>query len=124
MQCKIPAIGVASNNIVHYATGYVAKYQTGMPIRYVFVPFPFTCQPRMVDVGYVTGKDMLTGQPLMTAVVDALTSPLTAEEKMSGAPSAEAAEPRLLPPDSEENLRQLFDDKEWTDFNSIILPTE
>lgn len=124
MQCKIPAIGVASDNIVHYATGYVAKYQTGMPIRYVSVPFPFTGQPRMVDIGYVSGKDMLTGQPLMTAVVNALTSPLTAEEKISGAPSEEAAEPRLLPPDSEENLRALFEDKEWTDFNSIILPTE
>ena len=103
MQCKIPAIGVASSNIVHYATGYVAKYQTGMPIRYVSVPFPFTGQPRMVDVGYVTGKDMLTGQPLMTAVVNALTSPLTAEEKMSGAPSEEALEPRLLPPTRRES---------------------
>jgi hypothetical protein len=124
MQCKIPAIGVASDNIVHYATGYVDKYQTGMPIRYVSVPFPFTGQPRMVDVGYVSGKDMLTGQPLMSAVVNALTSPLTAEEKISGAPPQEAVEPRLLAPDSEENLRQLFDNKEWTDFNSIILPTE
>jgi hypothetical protein len=124
MQCKIPAIGIASSNIVHYATGYNFKYNNGMPIRYVSVPFPFTGQPRTVDVGYVAGKDMLTGQPLMTAVINALTSPLTAEEKIAGAPSEEAVEPRFLPPDSEENLRQLFEDKEWTDFNSIILPTE
>jgi len=124
MQCKIPAIGIASSNIVHYATGYNFKYNNGMPIRYVSVPFPFTGQPRAVDVGYVSGKDMLTGQPLMTAVVNALTGPLTAEEMVAGAPAEEAVEPRLLPPDSEENLRQLFEDKEWTDFNSIILPTE
>ncbi|MFZ0695074.1 MAG: hypothetical protein WAN51_13190, partial [Alphaproteobacteria bacterium] len=124
MQCKIPAIGIASSNIVHYATGYNFKYNNGMPIRYVSVPFPFTGQPRAVDVGYVTGKDMLTGQPLMTAVINALTSPLTAEEKISGAPPEEAVEPRFLSPDSEDNLRRLFDDKEWTDFNSIILPTE
>lgn len=124
MQCKIPAIGIASSNIVHYATGYNFKYNNGMPIRYVSVPFPFTGQPRAVDVGYVSGKDMLTGQPLMTAVVNALTGPLTAEEMVSGAPPEEAVEPRLLPPDSDENLRQLFEDKEWTDFNSIILPTE
>ena len=124
MQCKIPAIGIASSNIVHYATGYNFKYNNGMPIRYVSVPFPFTGQPRVVDVGYVSGKDMLSGEPLMTAVVNALTSPLTAEEKMSGSPPEEAVAPRLLSPDSEENLRQLFDDKEWTDFNSIILPTE
>ena len=124
MECKIPAIGIASSNIVHYATGYNFKYNNGMPIRYVSVPFPFTGQPRAVDVGYVAGKDFLTGQPLMTAVVSALTSPLTAEEKISGAPPEEAVEPRFLPPDSEENLRRMFDDKEWTDFNSIILPTE
>ena len=124
MQCKIPAIGIASSNIVHYATGYDFQYNNGMPIRYVAVPFPFTGQPRAVDVGYVSGKDMLTGQPLMTAVVNALTGPLTAEEMVSGAPPGQAAEPRLLSPDSEENLRQLFEDKEWTDFNSIILPTE
>jgi len=124
MQCKIPAIGIASSNIVHYATDYDFKYNNGMPIRYVSVPFPFTGQPRAVDVGYVSGKDMLTGQPLMSALVSALTSPLTADEKISGAPPEEAVEPRLLPPDFEENLRQLFDEKEWTDFNSIILPTE
>ena len=123
LECKIPAIGIASSNIVQYATGYVQKYQTGMPIRYVSVPFPFTGQPRAVDVGYVTGKDMLTGQPMMTAIVKALSDPLTAEEKISGSPEAEA-EPRFLAPDSEENLRQLFEDREWTDFNSIVLPTE
>src|SRR5579872_5824847 len=124
MECKIPAIGIASDNIVHYATGYVDKYQTGMSIRYVAVPFPFTGQPKAVDVGYVTGKDMLTGEPFMTAVVKALTDPLTAKEKISGAASTEGTESRLLEPDTEENLRMLFDNKEWTDFNTIILPTE
>lgn len=124
MECKIPAIGVASDNIVHYATGYVDKYQTGMSIRYVAVPFPFTGQPKAVDVGYVTGKDMLTGEPFMSAVVKALTDPLTAKEKISGAASTEGAESRLLEPDTEENLRMLFDNKEWTDSNTIILPTE
>ena len=124
MQCKIPAIGIASSNIVHYATGYVAKYQTGMPIRYVSVPFPFTGQPKAIDVGYVTGKDMLSGQPLMAAVVGGLTAPLTAEEKISGTPPEEPVEPRLLAPDTEDNLRVMFEEKEWTDFNTIILPTE
>ncbi len=124
MVCKIPAVGVASSNIVHYATGYVAKYQTGMPIRYVSVPFPFTGQPRAVDVGYVAGKDMLSGRPLMTAVVGALTDPLTADEKISGKPPEESVEPRMLAPDTEANLRVMFDEKEWTDFNTIILPTE
>jgi len=124
MECKIPAIGIASSNIVHYATGYNFKYNNGMPIRYVAVPFPFTGQPKAVDVGYVTGKDMLTGQPLMAAVSHALTSPLTPEEKIAGKPPEEGDEARILPPDSEENLRRLFEDKGWTDYNWIQLPTE
>jgi hypothetical protein len=124
MQCKIPAIGVASANIVHYATGYDFKYNNGMPVRYVAVPFPFTGQPRAVDVGYVTGKDVLTGQPLMNAVIKALTDPLTAEEKISGKAPEEAENGRLLGPDTEENLRRLFEDKGWTDYNWVNLPTE
>ena len=123
-QLKIPAIGIASTNVVHYATDYDFKYSNGMPIRYVAVPFPFTGQPRTVDVGYVAGKDMLTGQPLMTAVIKALTDPLTAEEKIWGAPSDDAGDSRLLAPDTEENLRRLFEAKGWTDYNWIKLPTE
>ncbi len=124
MECKIPAIGVASSNIVHYATGYNFKYNNGMPVRYVAVPVPFTGQPKAVDVGYVTGKDMLTGKPLMTSVIDALTNPLTPEEKISGKPPQEEVEGKHLPPDSEENLRRLFEDKGWTDYNWIQLPSE
>jgi len=88
-QLKIPAIGIASNNVVHYAIDYNFKFGNGMPIRYVAVPFPFTGQPKAVDVGYVTGKDMLSSQPLMTAITKALTDPLTAEEKISDAAPVE-----------------------------------
>ena len=112
------------NNIVRYALTYVRKYDTGMPLRFVAVPFPFTGQPKAVDVGYVTGKDMLTDQPMMHAVVDALTSPLTANEKISGAPPEESVEPRLLAPDTEDNLRAMFDERGWADYNWINLPTE
>ena len=124
MQLKIPAIGVSSANVVHYGLDYDFKFNNGMPVRYVAVPFPFTGQPKAVDVGYVTGKDLLTGQPLMAAVTKALTDPLTAEEKISGAPPDQAGDARLLPPDTDENLRHLFEDKGWTDYNWIKLPTE
>jgi hypothetical protein len=123
-QLKIPAIGIASTNVVHYAIDYNFKYSNGMPVRYIAVPFPFTGQPRAVDVGYVSGKDMLTGQPLMTAVAKALTDPLTAEEKISGAPPDGSSDSRLLPPNTEDTLRGLFEDKGWTDYNWIQLPTE
>jgi hypothetical protein len=123
-QLKIPAIGVASANVVHFAMDYDFKFSNGMPVRYVAVPFPFTGQPKAVDVGYVTGKDVLTGQPLMTSVIKALTDPLTAEEKISGEPPDDASSSKMLPSDTEENLRILFEDKGWTDYNWINLPTE
>ena len=94
-----------------------------MPIRFVGVPFPFSGQPRSVLKSYVEGKDTVSGKPMMQAIVEALTTPLTDAEKMSGTPAEAAPEPRLLPANSEENLQQLFKDRGWTDFNPIILPT-
>lgn len=107
-----------------YATGYDFLYNNGMPIRFVSCPFPFAGQPKSVDRAYVEGKDMLSGRPMMQAVSDALTRPLTAQEQIKGASPEAVLEPRLLPPDTEENLQRLFKDKEWTDFNPVIIPTE
>ena len=59
----------------------------------------------------------------MQAIVDCLTKPLTAEEKRTGTPPGAAPEPRFLPADTEDNLQRLFKDKDWTDYNPIILPT-
>jgi hypothetical protein len=59
----------------------------------------------------------------MPQVVEALTKPLTEEERhpqvMRGMPR-----PRLLNPDTEENLRKFFLESGWTDGLPIILPTE
>ena len=123
-ECKIPTVACSASNIVQYGLGYDFKYVNGMPVRYVSVPFPVAGQPRSVHEGYVAGNDILTGKPLMQQIVEQLTRPLTAEEKISGTPPGFVAEPRLLAADSEENLRQLFKDREWTDYNPVILPTE
>jgi len=82
---------------------YDLKYSNGMPIRYVAFPFPVAGQPRSVHKSYVEGKDLLSGKPMMQAVIDALTKPLTDEEKKTGVPAAAAPEPRLLKPDTEAN---------------------
>jgi hypothetical protein len=124
LECGIPAIGVAASNIVKYATGYDFEFNNGMPIRFVSCPFPFAGQPKSVDREYVEGKDLVTGKPMMTAVADAFTKPLTAREQIKGMPPGAVAEPRMLAADSEDNLHRLFKDKEWTDYNPIILPTE
>jgi hypothetical protein len=122
---SIPTVGVAGANIVGYATGYDFLYTNGMPIRYIALPFPVAGQPKAVHHQYIfDGKDQVSGKPTMQALVDALTKPLTDKEKIKGAPPEATPEPRLLPPDTEDNLQRLFKDKDWTDYYPIILPTE
>lgn len=125
MQYQIPTVAAAASNIVKYATGYDFLYTNGMPIRYIAFPFPVAGQPRSVHHKYVfEGKDPLSLKPLMQALIDALTLPLTDREKIRGPAPEAAEEPRLLKPDTEENLQRLFKDKDWTDYNPVILPTE
>ncbi|MBZ5500792.1 MAG: hypothetical protein LAN59_00935 [Acidobacteriia bacterium] len=95
-----------------------------MPIRFVAFPFPVAGQPKSVHKQYVAGKDMVSGKPMMQMIVDGLTRPLTEQEQIKGMPPGAVTEPRLLAPDSEDNLQRLFKDKEWTDYNPIIIPTE
>jgi hypothetical protein len=123
LESGIPTVGAAGINVVKFRE-YNIKYSNGMPIRYVAFPFPVAGQPKSVHRSYVEGEDLLSGKPMMQAIIDGLTEPLTDEEKKEGLPSEGAPEPRLLKPDTEDNLQRLFKAKEWTDFNPIILPTE
>ncbi len=65
----------------------------------------------------------MTGLPLMQEVIDALTKPLTEAERHPAA-SKRPRRPRLLAPDTEDNLRRLFIKNGWTDGLPVILPTE
>ncbi len=124
-QLNIPTVAGAGSNIVGYATGYDFLYSNGMPIRYVGFPFPVAGQPKSVHHRYVfESTDCVSGKPMMQAIVDALTKPLTDKEKISGEPPESKPEPRLLPPDTEANLQRLFKQKDWTDYLPITLPTE
>jgi hypothetical protein len=58
----------------------------------------------------------------MQGVIEGLTQPL-GEADYRGA-TFERATPRLLEPDTEDNLRELFARNRWTDFLPIVLPTE
>ncbi len=108
----IPTVGAAASNIVHYAIGYNFEYTNGMPIRYVGFPFPVAGQPKSVHHSYVFERnDTVSGKPMMQAIIDNFTKPLTDKEKYKGRPEA-VVEPRLLKPDTEDNLQQLFKDKD------------
>jgi hypothetical protein len=121
----IPTVGAAGANIVKYAIGYDFEYFNGMPIRYVGFPFPVAGQPKEVHHRYVfESNDVVSGKPMMQAIVDNFTKPLTDKEKISGPPPEAKAEPRLLKPDTEDNLQQFFKDNDWTDYLPVILPTE
>ena len=120
----VPTVAASGANVVKYAIGYDFLYGIGVPIRYVAFPFPVAGQPKSVHRQYVNGKDLLSGKPMMEAIIDGLTKPLTAHEQLSGTPPEVEPEPRLLPPDTADDLQQLFKDKEWTDFYPVVLPTE
>jgi hypothetical protein len=121
----IPTVAAAGENIVGYAMGYDFLYSNGMPVRYVGFPFPVAGQPKSVLRSYVfEGKDTVSGKPMMPTIIEALTKPLTDKEKISGDPPEATKEPRLLPPDTEDNLQRLFKDKDWTDYLPVTFPTE
>ncbi len=120
---KVPAVGASGINVVKFKDSDLL-HTNGMPVRYVAFPFPVAGQPKSVHKAYVEGKDLLSGKPMMQAIIDAFTKPLTEEEKKQGMPPGVAPEPRLLKPDTEANLQRLFKDKQWTDFYPIVLPTE
>ena len=94
----------------------------GMPLRLSFPPYPVVGMPVSVLQQYIEGNDPVTGKPLMKEVIDALTKPIT---KREGKPEVlKTSQPRLLKPDTEDNLRHLFLENGWTDGSPIILPTE
>ena len=123
-QYGIPTASLANENIVSFGLDAHFKYSTGMPLRYVGMPYPFTGMKKETLKTYLEGKDKVSGKPVMQAIVDCLTKSLTAEEKKTGIPPEAAPEPRFLPADTEDNLQRLFKDRHWTDYNPIILPTE
>jgi hypothetical protein len=72
----------------------------------------------------INGKDMISGKPFMTAVVDALTQPLNADEKKTGK-LTHPIEPRILPvTGTEDELQKYFLENKMTDGLPVVLPTE
>src|SRR6266705_2970568 len=95
----------------------------GMPrARAVFVPQPVMGKSPAELRAYVDGNDPVTGRPVMQEVIEGLTRPFDAQDLEKVV--YERTTPRLVDPGSEEDLRQLFLENNWTDKLPIILPTE
>jgi hypothetical protein len=98
-------------------------YKKGMPeLRFTFIPHPFANRPIEVHRKYLEGNDPINGKPVITELIEALTIPVSGEEKKTGI--IERLMPRLLPSDTPENLERFFMEKGWTDYLPIVLPTE
>ncbi len=96
---------------------------SGMPhMRQVFVPMPVMGKTPQQLRAYIDGNDPITGRPVMQEVIEGLTRPFAAEELKEV--TFERSTPRLVEPDTAENLHRLFHDNLWTDQLPIILPTE
>jgi len=95
----------------------------GMPgLRQVFVPQPIMGKTAAQLRAYIEGVDPITGRLVMQEVVEGLTRPI--QEMDSRPVEFDRSTPRLLEPDTEDHLHQLFLDHNWTDKLPIVLPTE
>jgi hypothetical protein len=95
----------------------------GMNLRFSFPPYPVVGMTRETLRKYVEGNDPVTGKPLMREVVDALTKPLTEQEK-TPVRIHTSERSRLLNSNSDDNLQRLFLENGWTDGLPIVIPTE
>lgn len=95
----------------------------GVPrLRQAFVPQPVVDRSPGDLRAYIEGNDPISKRPFVQEVIEGLTLPL--DEADSQGLSFERTTPRLLEPDTEENLHRLFEENRWTDFVPVVLPTE
>lgn len=117
-----PAVPVVTSRFVDIARASARK--KGMPrARMVFVPHPVYGKTAVQHRAYVEGKDPITGKQVIREIVDALTNPLSDEERKTGFLEVKTG-PRLIGPETPDNLQRLFLASGWTDYLPIILPTE
>ncbi len=120
-EAGVPSVAVHTHVFARLARA--TALANGMPkTRQAFVPQPVVDKSAADLRAYIAGKDPVSGRPFMQEIIEGLTRPLDADD-VKGL-SFERSTPRLLAPDTEENLRQLFIENHWTDFLPIELPTE
>jgi hypothetical protein len=115
-------VGIVTNKFVDISRTNARK--KGMPnARLVFVPHPVSGMTAAQHQAYVAGKDPATGKQVIPEIVDGLTKPLSDEDQKTGFVETKAP-PRLIGPQTPDNLQRMFMASGWTDYLPIILPTE
>jgi hypothetical protein len=117
----IPTVAVHTHVFARLARA--TALANGMPTtRQAFVPQPLVDRSPAQLRAYIEGQDPISKRPFMQEIIEALSGPLRDEDRKGL--SFERVNPRLLQPDSEENLQQFFIEQRWTDFLPVVLPTE
>ena len=114
-------MGVHLNVFAHLVRNTVKTH--GMPsARQVFVPTPLMNSSPAVLRGYVEGDDPVHERPFMAEVFDQLTRPVPADELRGE--GWDRSTPRYVEADGEEEMHALFQERRYTDFLPVVLPTE
>jgi hypothetical protein len=118
----IPSVPMITARFKELVT--TTAFKKGIPnMRITYTPHPITDRPRDLCDKYVQGTDPNSGQPMLEQIYAGLTKPLSAEDAKAGFLQRDPR-PRLLPPDTADNLMEYFHEHIFTDGNPIILPTE
>lgn len=116
----MPTVAVHTH-VFHRVAKSTARLR-GIPnLRQAFVPQPVVGRTAGELRAYIEGDDAISGRKFMEEVIEGLTRPLD-EADLSGETFARTT-PRLVEPDTPENLERLFLENRWTDFLPIVLPT-
>ena len=120
-EAGIPSIAIHTHVFARLSKSVALA--NGMPtMRQAFVPQPVVDRSPSDLRAYIEGKDPVSSRPFMQEILEGLTNPLN-DNDLSGI-SFERNTPKFLEPDTEENFKNLFEEKHWTDFLPIYLPTE
>jgi len=112
---------MALHTDIFHAVVQSVRQVKGLPeAPHAFVPQPVMGKSAAELRAYVDGDDPVTGRPFMREVIEGLTESVSSTSEGAFPRTT----PRLVEPDSEDNLHQLFLDNHWTDQLPIILPTE
>ncbi|MBT3551541.1 MAG: hypothetical protein HOO19_18090 [Rhodospirillaceae bacterium] len=117
----VPTVAVHTHVFARLAQSVALA--NGMPTtRQAYVPQPLVGMTAEGLRGYIQGIDPINDRPFMQELIEGLSAPLN-DNDLTGT-SFERTADKFLEPDTEDNLRQLFEDNHWTDFMPIVLPTE
>jgi len=117
----VPTVAIHTQAFVRLARS-VARVN-GMPtLRQAFVPQPVVGVAPERLRAYIEGIDPVNKLPFTQVLLDGLTGAMT-EDDFVGV-SFERATPRLLEPDTDDNLHRRFRQERWTDYLPVVLPTE